>query len=153
MLTLWTNFERFVPLACIAIVGYSVVFPSKDLRTVRDLRSEFDAIRSDYSTLRDEHLATLQFIRDFDWRTVGVDSSPPADAPQGAPPGEKILTANECAYTRCHGVDGVRRGSDTWLVGERSPWGVISEAFRGGFVADGLVYSFFTLTQGSGNDK
>lgn len=145
-ISLTRRFDRYAPHLCVLVLVLSAIFPGRDLRTVRDLRAEFDAIKAENASLREDFASTLRFIREFDWTSCG-GAVPDVDAPDGASAsGPRV--ADGCAYTRCRGVDGVRRGNDTWLVGDTSPWGVIVSAFRGGFSTDdGSVYSYFSLVE------
>lgn len=147
-------FERATPLLCFILLGVSLLFPSRDIRTVRDLRREFDALRAENAIIRDDFARTISFLRDYDWSALGAQSTGATltDAPDGAP-SERARVASGCTYTRCRGLDGVRRGNDTWLVGDYSPWGIVSTAYRGGFIADGVSWSFWTLNEGLDDGK
>lgn len=47
-------------LACV----WSVLHPSRDIRLVRSLRADVDAVRADNATLRQEVAGVVQFVRD-----------------------------------------------------------------------------------------
>lgn len=127
-------------LACV----WSLVHPSRDIRLVRSLRADVDAVRADNAKLRQDVAGVVQFVRDdlpslvprLETATGG------GSAPDGAASTPVAVSGGRYMVSR--GVPGFSVGSDWWLVGERSPWGIVENAYRGGFSADGRFYSFVT---------
>lgn len=136
------SISAIAPYLALAACAWSVAFPSRDIRLVRTLRADIDVVKADNATLRQEVAGIVQFVRDDLPSLVPrlETASGGGSAPDGAasPP----VAVSGGRYMVSRGVPGFSVGSDWWLVGDRSPWGIVENAYRGGFSADGRYYSF-----------
>lgn len=142
------------PYSAALLVLLSMIFPSRDARAARSLRADFDALRAQYDALRSDFVATLDFLRSADFSQVVASADGGGVAGVSSDAAPAALDAPGCVYMRVAGVDGLRCGSDWWLVGESTPWGTLEETYRGGFVADGRRYRSVSVppVKGLGNE-
>lgn len=141
------RFAPLFPLICCILVFYSILFPSRDRRMIVSIRADLDRLASENALYRTNLLASVSYVRDLvnsgalyrgsdGMEEGGGDSAGPRFSPPALPP------VPPSSYFVAQGRAGFRSGSAYWLVGDDSPWGVIDSVYRGGFVADGLRYSF-----------
>lgn len=133
-----------MPLICTVLVLYSILFPSRESKTIVSMRRELDSLAAENATYRSNLVASVRYVRDLLEKypqadvAGGVESSP-ARGFDSRPPAPPVPSGT---YFVANGRSGFRSSGGYWLVGDDSPWGVVESVYRGGFVADGQRYCF-----------
>lgn len=133
------------PYAAFVMVAVSMLHPGKAEREASALRAEFEAVKSDNAKLRQDFVSVIEFLRGYDPSLGGGGGS---DVPADAGASDIAADCPGGAFMVARGKPGFRVGSDWWVVGDLSPWGLVEQAFRGGFVAEGRRYKFSTGHEG-----